>query len=85
MKSTVGDDFEVVSIEKTNSVAVDDDSADTDDILSGVKISKNKQNLSSTESDADETKAFVDAQNEITMPFIKKCPIYEKIHGRLVI
>lgn len=30
--------------------------------------------------DADETKAFVDAQNEITMPFIKKCPIYQKIH-----
>ena len=34
--------------------------------------------------DAEETKAFVDAQNDITMPFLEKCSIRDKLHARFV-
>ncbi|XP_070534637.1 prolyl endopeptidase-like isoform X2 [Ptychodera flava] len=33
--------------------------------------------------DADETKAFVDAQNEISMPYLQKCRVRDQFHDRL--
>ena len=33
--------------------------------------------------EAEETKAFVDAQNSISIPFIHSCPKREAIHSRL--
>jgi len=33
--------------------------------------------------DADETKAFVDAQNAVTIPFLNKCSIKDKLNSRL--
>lgn len=35
--------------------------------------------------DSEETKAFVDSQNDISRPFIDACPVKEKINSRLVI
>ena len=32
--------------------------------------------------DAEETKKFVDDQNAITMPFLDKCQIKQKLHDR---
>ena len=32
--------------------------------------------------DAEETKKFVDAQNEISQPFIGSCAIKEKLHDK---
>ena len=32
--------------------------------------------------DADETKAFVEAQNAITEPFISSCAIKDKLHDK---
>ena len=32
--------------------------------------------------DSEETKAFVDAQNDLSRPFIEACPIREKLNKR---
>lgn len=34
--------------------------------------------------DAEDTKQFVDAQNEVTVPFLEKCPLRTKLHDRYV-